>query len=493
MHQLVRILSSTALVAAGCTGVLTPVGEDGPGGGPGLVPGTDAGPAPDDAGPGGFDAGREETRPGVDGGPGADAGPGGGGPGGRAITISPDAERPVAILPRDRLAKVAARVGRVADPWLAGVLESSDTMFYDHASLVPGYQDSFGDNVVTPIGMRPNTIDPGLINLAVPGGHGQVFVEFGVFHFPFGRPAGSREDAIAVVDFWQLPRGDDGRLEPVVWWRRDPNGYTHRVEWMFPAGTVLGELMFVVDASGQWWPFEIRTRVRELDGWRSDVYRPFPTATELADALQRKRAERAEWSSSSEIDSLIAHLRDPSTLTSARLSATNFPGAFPAIDGAEDVLPELRDPSILQELLRETAFRSARGQVWKERGGLRAYAPTSRSAFSIVPRGYNGGFLSVDDDTCDRCHRDAGRPFRDWYDNIMAYGELWGEDESFSWHPFENRSFVDASGRVVDFNYDNREFRSDFVAAGIFVAYERSAHPDSLYRKLPGEWKDYAY
>ena len=97
------------------------------------------------------------------------------------------------------------------------------------------------------------------------------------------------------------------------------------------------------------------------------------------------------------------------------------------------------------------------------------------------------------DETCDRCHQDAGRPFKDWYDNILAYGELWGEDEAFSWHPFENSSFVDSSGSVVDFNYDNRTFRQDFIDAGVFVPYNTSAHPASIYKKLPGPWKDYAY
>lgn len=444
--------------------------------------------------------------PGVDGGmgvppgptPGVDAGPGGGGPtpmpAGRRAEIPVDAARPVDIMSRDHLVRVAERAPHIGDAWLLGVLESADTMWYDSASIIPGYQDSFGDNVVTPIGMRPNTIDPGLINLAVPGGHEQIFVEFGVFHFPFGRPLGSHEEHATVVDFWQLPRGDDGQIEPVVYWQRDPNGYTHRVEWMFPAGTVLGELLYVIDASGQRWPFEIRIRVRELDGWRNDMFRPFRTAAEMADAIERRRVERPEWMMSAEIDALVAHLRDPSTLRPARLSATNFPGAFAAMEGAEDVLPALSDDSILRELLMTTPFVSVRGAVWKQSGSLQTYGPTTDARFQVVPQAYAGGFLEVSEETCDRCHRDAGRPFRDWYDNILAYGELWGEDEAFSWHPFATARFVDPStGRVREFNYDNREMRSDFTSAGVLVPYERSRHPDSLYRKLPGEWKDYEY
>ena len=56
---------------------------------------------------------------------------------------------------------------------------------------------------------------------------------------------------------------------------------------MFPAGTVLGELLFQVDSSGEWFPFEIRTRVRRIDGWSSNVFRPFPTAEDFARELER--------------------------------------------------------------------------------------------------------------------------------------------------------------------------------------------------------------
>lgn len=467
------------LTLTGCTGTISAETADAG------APRRDAGSVAllDGSPPPRFDAGF--VPPGTDAGPPPD-------PGGRRAQIPLDAARPVDIMDPAALAEVAERAPTIDDPWLLGVLESADTMFYDHRSIVPGYQDSFGDNVVTPIGMRPNTIDPGLINLAVPGGHEQIFVEFGVFHFPFGRPAGSREEDLSTVDFWQPPRDAEGRLLPVVWWQRDPNAHTHRVEWMFPAGTVLGEILYVNDGATRW-AFEIRVRVRELDGWRVDVFRPFPTAADLAQAIEVTRSERAEWMMSAELDALVAHLRDPSTLRSARLAATNFPGAFGAVDGAEDVLPALSDDSILRELLLRAPFRSARGAVWKEHDGLRTYAPTTDAGFSIVPRGYVGGFLEVNEASCDRCHQDAGRPFRDWYPNILAYGELWGEDESFTWHPFANARFVDGTGRVVQFNHDNRQMRQDFVSAGVLVPYEPAQHPDARYRKLPGEWKEYAY
>lgn len=483
LHSVFLVLLVGA--TGGCTGLLVTQGADGGSGTPGepgrdagpmidLLPGTDGGTRPPGVPPG-VDAG---TRP-------PDIVP----EGGRRPNVPVDGARPVEIMPVDRLRDVASRMPQVADPELLAILESADTMWYSKQSIIPGYQDSAGGGEF-PIGMRPNTIDPGLI--AVPGGHGWVFRNVGEFHFPFDRPAGSSPDDLQAVDFFRLPRDESGAIRPVIYWLREPNSSTHRVEWLFPAGTVFGEILFIHDG-GELWPFEIRTRTRNIDSWTSNVFRPFPTAADLAAALERVRATRAEWASSPEITSLIEHARDPSTLRSATLSERNFPGTFETITGAEDELPALSDDSILRELLMSTPFRSARGAVWKESGDLRAYAPTTSAGFQIVPRGYTGGFLSVDDETCQRCHRDAARPFRDWYPDIILYGELWGGDDTFTWHPFVTERFVDVrSGRVVDFNGDNREIRPDWLAAGI-IERRSASHSESIYRAVPAEWKDYRY
>ncbi len=415
-------------------------------------------------------------------------------PGAVTVEVDPQATRILDIMPIDRLARVAARLPALTDPALAALLESPDTLWYDRHSLVPGYQDSFGQDfdcaTCGPTGMRPNTIDKSMINLAVPGGWQQVFTQKGLFHFPFGRPPEVVASTV-LVNFWHVPR-DGADILPVVFWRRDPNYYTHRYEWMFPAGTVLGEMMFLV-AGEEWFPFEIRTRTRALTGWQNDIFRPFPTAGELADALELKRKERSEWQNDNDISALIDHLRSPSTLVAATLEASHFAAAFPALAGAKDVLPALADSSILEELLLTTPFRSAAGEVWKQQGNLVAYAPTTSAAFSIVPTNYDAGFLSVDDATCHRCHQDAGRPFRDFYDNILAYGELWGEDEAFSWHPFDSSIYVDAKGDVKNFNFGSRVLRADFTQAGLLEKYDAGLHPETRWKKLPGAWKNYKY
>ncbi|NVB80800.1 MAG: hypothetical protein HOV81_20555 [Kofleriaceae bacterium] len=405
--------------------------------------------------------------------------------------ILPTSGRALDLMPPARLAELAARVPCIAPGRVRDVIESPHTFWYDKHSLTPGYQDSFGDNVITPIGMRPNTIDHGLIDTAVPGGHAQIFVEPGTFHFPFGRPAGDIAN-LEVVDFWQLPESN-GTVLPVVHWRRDPNEYTHRVEWMFPAGTVFGELMFMTE-DGQRYPFEIRTRTRTVDGWVNDIYRPFPRATDLADAIEARRTQRPEWATSPALDALVSQLRD-GDLTPYHVAATHFAGAFPALDAGIDALPTLTgsDAELVHELLMTTPFRSMLGLTWKETGGKIAYAAAAAGTGSIVPKGFNAAAVRVDDSTCATCHRDAGRPFETWYDNILAYGELWGNDEIFTWHPFRLDRFVDDSGAVVNFNHDNREIRADFISAGLVAPYSATTHPATIYKRIVREWTDFAY
>ena len=140
-----------------------------------------------------------------------------------------------------------------------------------------------------------------------------------------------------------------------------------------------------------------------------------------------------------------------------------------------------------------TPFRSARGLAWKQSNNLYAWAAGSDGTGSIVPKGYNAAAIEISETSCDSCHRDAGRPFKTWYDNILAYGELWGNDEIFTWHPFTLDRFVDATGAVVNFNYDNRQIRPDFVSAGLVAPYSPSAHPATVYKRIVREWTDFSY
>jgi hypothetical protein len=252
--------------------------------------------------------------------------------------------------------------------------------------------------------------------------------------------------------------------------------------------------MIFFDEGGALHPFEIRTRTRTLTGWEVDALRPFPTAEDLALAIETRRAERPEWAESAALDALITQLRE-GTLSPFRVSATHFQGAFAARDAGIEQLPELTgsDAELTRELLRTTAFRSAKGVYWKQTDNLSAWAASSAGKGQIVPKGYNAAAVEISEQSCDSCHVDAGRPFETWYDNILAYGELWGNDEIFTWHPFTLSKFVDAQGKVVNFNYDNREIRPDFKAAGLIEPYKPADHPATVYKRIVREWTDFSY
>lgn len=398
-----------------------------------------------------------------------------------------------------RLAAIRASLPRVDDDATQTLFDDAATIWYDRSVIIPGYQDSWGDNVVAPVGFRPNSIAPVMINTAVPGGHSLLFVSNGFFHFPFGVTGGADDAPNAhVVDFWSVPRDATGKVLPVAYWRRDPSSYTHRIVWAFPKGTVFGEVLFLRRPAGagdaaQDYAYEVRTRTRDVDGWRVNAFRPFPAAGDLATAIEAARARDPRWTASVGAARVLAHARDTSTLVAARLEASHYASSFTPMVGSKDVLPNFDAPELVAELLRTTTFRSAKGVAWKENATSRTWASTTNEEFSIVPKNYHGGFLSVDDATCGQCHQDAGRPFKDYYSQVVAYGELWGEDEIFSWHPFETEKFVDAKGDVKNFNYDNRVMRADFVRAGLVQAYDATKHPASSYKEIPRAWRNYKY
>lgn len=382
----------------------------------------------------------------------------------------------VQILSAQTLAKYRALLPPVADGEVDDAMLAEDTLWYDAETIVPGYQDSMGD----PVGFRPNTIDQSLINLAVPGGWQKLFERKGRFHFPFATGGADRSDDLVKWNFLRLPRAS-GALLPVVYTRLK---WT-RWQWLFPAGTIIGEVMATKFSDGTLKVFEIRTRHRHLDRWENRIFRPFPTADDLAYAV---RERRPDWFLKPNLFTFVESLRSPGELSARRLETTFFPGTFAADDGHLDVLPDLGDPDLAKELLSDRLFKPAGATPWKQVGTAKTYAPSSDSRDGIVPRFYDGGMLPVDDQSCRRCHQDAGRAIADFYPVMVLYGELWGEDETFSWHPFDPKAYVSANGEVANFNNDNRKLRAEFVKSGFVKAFDASVHSSAIYKALPRSW-----
>lgn len=364
----------------------------------------------------------------------------------------------------------------VEDTALEELMRDPQTMWFDQRAIVPAYQDSMGD----PKGLRPNTIDAKFINLAVPGGWQKLFQEKGRFNFPFATGGADLSKNFSKVNFWAPPRVN-GKALPVAYWKLNFS----RWRWLFPVGTKFGEVMFIHFPDGSKKVFEIRVRTRLLDKWHNEIYRPFLSAAELADTI---KAMRPGWQESPALLATVNRLNDKGSLIPRTLATQFFKGTFDTVNGHADEIPDFGDDGLAKDLLQFTTFRSVKNTPWKANGGKVAYAASTKSLASIVPKLYDGGMLPVDDASCLRCHQDAGRQIENFYPEMVLYGELWGEDETFSWHPFETSAFIDSSGEIVNFNNDNRRLRADLVNAGLIETYQTGLHPASLYKALPRSW-----
>lgn len=360
---------------------------------------------------------------------------------------------------------------------LDAAMRSEDSMWYDEGSMVFLYQDS----VESVVGGRANCVarDVGERNASHPK-ISKLKNYFGPdyrFRFPFRMAAGTDNVTnVRVLNFWTPPKDSDGRALPVRWWKQSARGRWH---WVFPVGTVFGEVMYEQAPNGQWYVFEVRMRKRYLDGWEIDLFRPFLTATAMADEVV---TQRPNWQSDAEIARLVYHLRSPNTLTPYRLTTDVYRLAFPDIEGALDKLPDVSDSQLIIRLLTGTTFKSAEGAIWKEHGALETYAPAAEGNFSIVPKGYEIGMVAVNEVSCNRCHDQTGRKLGDFDFDVSAYGEVWGEDRIFTWHMFEpNRNIF---GTFDDSDSNTRRPNPRLVRAGL-LKNERPAVNDTIYKALP--------
>lgn len=351
-------------------------------------------------------------------------------------------------------------------------------MWYDEASMVFLYQDS-QEPVV---GARANCVGWQIGSTTEAAEIRPLTQFFGPdfrFRFPFRQAFGTDDVTnLRTLTFWKPPQRD-GHAMPVKWWRDTSRS---RVHWIFPVGTIFGEVLFEQGPDGQSYAFEVRVRRRYREGWDANLFRPFLSADALADAIVERRPE---WRQSPKLKAAVEHLRNTSNLKPHAFTSIPYERVFPGIDGALDQIPDFDDPTLVAELLSETPFQSAEGSIWKEnRGHLETYAPGSQADFAIVPKGYTGGMIAVNEISCNRCHGAAGRPLADFSYPISLYGEVWGEDRIFTWHPFELTPYIygpnDETGRP------SRKPSQRMLRAGL-ILNEKPTASDPDYHRLPGQ------
>ncbi|MEX0711594.1 MAG: hypothetical protein WD278_04555 [Pirellulales bacterium] len=355
---------------------------------------------------------------------------------------------------------------------LQAILHDTSLILYTDEEMPPAYQHWEG---------RLQSVHSANFNISAEetekakghgrGGNGNV-------EFPWSDPGGThRSSNLFTFRFLKLPV-KDGKRQSVAWFRQqlqadESEGYA----WIYPVGTVFGEVLTMRGPEGWYYTFELRTRTRVYEGWEPDVFRPFPTAESLA---RRIKELRPDWSHAPDLVRLVEHLEHPEPeLHRARLADLMHP--LPDFDQwmGMDVLPPIDDPKLVKELLHKTEFRSALGQYWRiGKEQLETHAPTTLADWHIVPANYDAGFIAVDQQSCNRCHSSVNtgvRRFdavRDWY------GRIRGSDRIFSFHPFDPSCISDSGvPRPV-------VLRAELVSAGLLEQYDPSRHPPELYQRI---------
>ncbi len=302
----------------------------------------------------------------------------------------------------------------------------------------------------------------------------------GNHEFPWGTPAGThRATGSSSFRFIHLPRDERGHLRPIAWYTKHLAGdSTSSYAWIFPVGTMVGEVLLIEGPNGYSYTYEMRLRFRKRDHWGVDVFRPFPTAEDLA---RRIRDLRPQAEQEPKLAELLAHLEKPQELPWRHLSDEQPGQRVFAQWAGVDSLPAAGDDKLIAELLTGTTFTSCLDQTWRTgSNGAWAFAPTTRAGFHVVPANYDGGFVEVSRRSCLRCHNTCNQHVdrfnfgRDWY------GHVRGSDGIFSFHPFEPRT---VSGNGFG---SSVSMRQELTSAGALEAYDPARHSAKVYTAVPG-------
>jgi hypothetical protein len=276
--------------------------------------------------------------------------------------------------------------------------------------------------------------------------------------FPWKGPAGLDEsDNAQTIKFVVLP--DD---QPILWWRERMRFDSHpegTFRWIYPVGTVFGELLTIKNPDGWDYTFELRTRTRMAKSWAVNVFRPFANPDELAERIKklepnwRDNGPFVEWLQRDELNVSRLNNSHPRTIFDRTALV--------------DPLPSLQ-PLLVAKLLTETPFKSVLGQSWRHslQSDAEAYAPTAATAFHIVPKNYGGGFMEVTSRKCMSCHETTGMHADDFQFGRDWYGRVRGSDGIFSFHIFEP-SCISGNGIGV-----TPQLRTELLRAGKLQQYD---------------------
>lgn len=371
------------------------------------------------------------------------------------------------VMDSARLAGIRSRLPALESREWHADLHSPDVIWYTHAEIPPAYQHAGGFHSPA-YNISADPSDSPIRHGE--GGNANV-------QFPWKHAGGldRSPDAITATGLLLPPKPTGGRWPVVVWNGTLPGhpgiGPERSLRWMFPAGTVFFELV-AHPIAGEVVTCEVRARLRNVDSWEMGLFRPFPSAGDLAKALEELDRERFARQ--------VADLRSPAKVTVVEVSdrANRTRSAFVGQAGAAFV-PEL-PADVVRQLIRRP-FRDSLGAEWSR--GLRGeicYSPTTSASDQIVPRGWMGSLIGTDTDSCQACHRTVAKHARYFDERRGWYGHVRGDDDVFTFHPVEPTS---VSYNGVTFG---PRLRAQFVRAGVVEVYDPAKHPREVYRQLNG-------
>jgi hypothetical protein len=131
----------------------------------------------------------------------------------------------------------------------------------------------------------------------------------------------------------------------------------------------------------------------------------------------------------------------------------------------------------VQQLLATTTFVSAYDAVWRQSADQtqQAFAAsTATSNLSIVPNSYQAGILQVNEASCTRCHQETGKQLANWYPGLTLYGDVWGTDQVFSFHVFDESYYPDLDLDNGGGVQDNRHQNPALVSMGMIKTFDPS-------------------
>ena len=371
---------------------------------------------------------------------------------------------PVRLMRESDEQQIRAMLPTVDDDYVHTLLKSDDLMWYTEREMPKAYEHAhtfhspYHNIAAFPDGRVPNSND-----------------------FPWAEAGGAHDvRGLEVFRFMQLPKDSNGRYKPIVYWEeRAPGDSFDPMSWMwvYPEGTVFGELMTMTGPDQHLYPYELRLRYREDASWEVDVFRPFPTSGSLS---KRIKELRPNWQAQPDLRALVAQCDTRLQFAKVRLADNNRNvQAFNSLAGAHP-LPPIRDKALVKELLTSTVWSTAVGQTWQVgSNGVEVTAPTVNrgGGFHIVPEQYKGHAIKTDSHGCMECHKHTNVGVRLFDQNREWYGRVRGSDGIISFHPIAPRAISNNGFRPAV------QFRPEFLRAGILEPYSPSRHFKAGYRK----------